>query len=189
MPHPLEQRSSSCDAVRATAAVYGLSLATAALLATMAALGLTDYLLRFQDRGLRIIASLLVLGVLGWTFYRYVFPVWLERLQDVDRGRIVQRRFPRLGDRLLTAVEFLHVAHDDPTAGSTALRQAVVAATTAETERLDFSAVLDRRPTARAAMVLGGVPSGRRCVVLDPLASQIAVARGGDRLFGCPGRK
>ncbi len=47
------------------AAVYGLSIATAALLATMAALGLMDYLLRFQDRGLRIIASLLVLGTLG----------------------------------------------------------------------------------------------------------------------------
>ncbi len=99
-------------------------------------------------------------------------------LQDVELAAVVQRRFPSLGDRLLSAVEFLHVAQDDPVAGSTALRQAVVAATTAETERLDFSAVLDRRPTARAALALGAACLlAGVCVVLDPSASQIAVAR------------
>jgi uncharacterized small protein (DUF1192 family) len=177
--HPLEQKIVALRRrVRRMATLYGLSIATAALLATTAALGLTDYLLRFQDRGLRILALLLVLGTLGWTFYRHVFAVWLARLRDVDLALLVQRRFPSLGDRLLSAVEFLHVARDDPAAGSTALRQAMVAATTAETERLDFSAVLDRRPTAwavaalAAACLLAGA-----CVVLDPSASRIAVAR------------
>jgi len=160
------------------AAVYGLSMAAAALLAALAVLGLTDYLLRFQDRGLRIIASLVVLGIFGWAGYRYVFSVWLKRLRDVDLALLVQRQFPRLGDRLVSAVEFLHVAHDDPAAGSTALRQAMVAATTAETERLDFSAVLDPRPTARAAAALAvACFLAGACVVLDPLASRIALAR------------
>ncbi len=179
MPHPLERKIVTLRRrVRRRAAVYGLSIATAALVATMAVLGLTDYLLRFQDRGLRIIASLVMLGMLGGTCYRYVLAAWLKRLCDVDLAVLVERQFPSLGDRLVSAVEFLHVAHDDPTAGSTALRQALVAATTAETEPLDFSAVLDPRPTARAAMALcvACLLAGA-CVVLDPLASQIAVAR------------
>ncbi len=68
MLHPLEQKIVSLRRrVRRMVAVYGLSVVAAALLGTMAALGLIDYLLRFQDRGLRIIASLLVLGVLAWT--------------------------------------------------------------------------------------------------------------------------
>ena len=179
MLHPLEQKIVALRRrVRRMATLYGLSIATAALLATTAALGLTDYLLRFQDRGLRILALLLVLGTLGWTFYRHVFAVWLARLRDVDLALLVERRFPSLGDRLLSAVEFLHVAHDDPAAGSTALRQAMVAATTAETERLDFSAVLDRRPTAWAVAALAAVCLlAGACVVLDPSASRIAVAR------------
>jgi hypothetical protein len=179
VPHPLEQKIVTLRRrVRRMAAVYGLSIAAAALVATIAVLGLTDYLLRFQDRGLRIIASLVSLGMFGWTTYRYVLAVWLERLCDVDLASLVQQRFPSLGDRLVSAVEFLQVANDDPMAGSMALRQAMVAATATETESLDFSAVLDRRPTARAAMALAATCLlASVCVVLDPLASQIAVAR------------
>ncbi len=45
-------------------------------------------------------------------------------------------------------------AEDDPAAGSAALRRAVIAQAAAETERLDFSDVLDPRPAARAAALL-----------------------------------
>ncbi len=179
MPHPLEQKIATLRRrVRRTTAVYGLSIATAVLLATTAALGLGDYLLRFQDRGLRIIASLLALSMLGWTFYRYVLAAWLARLGDLDLALLVQRRFPSLGDRLLSAVEFLHADGDDPAAGSTALRQAMVAATTAEAEPLDFSAVLNRRSATWAAAALAAVCllTGV-CVLMDPSGARIAATR------------
>ena len=145
------------------AAVYGLSIATAALLATMAALGLSIICCGSKTAACGSLPRCCCWACSGGpstvTFLR---PGW-TRLRDVDLALLVQRRFPSLGDRLLSAVEFLHVADDDPAAGSTALRQAMVAATTAETEPLDFSAVLDPRPTARAAAALArGVPSGRR---------------------------
>ena len=163
MTHPLEQKIAALRRrVRRMAAVYGLSVVAAALLGTMAALGLIDYLLRFQDRGLRIIASLVMLGAFGWTFYRYVFTALLVRLGDADLALRVQRRFPDLDDRLLSAVEFLHAAEDDPAAGSAALRRAVVAEAAAETQRLDFSAVLDLRPTIRAGTVMAAACSGGR---------------------------
>jgi hypothetical protein len=179
VPHPLEQKITTLRRrLRRTVAVYGLSIAAAVLLAATAALGLSDYLLRFQDRGLRIIASLALLGLLGWSFYRYVFAAWFAPVRDADLARLVQRRFPSLGDRLLSAVEFLHADGNDPAAGSAALRQAMVAATAAEAEPLDFSAVLDRRPAAWAAAALMAVCLlAAVCVVVDPLGARIAVVR------------
>ena len=74
----------------------------------------------------------------------------------------VERRFPTLGDRLLSAVEFLHEAEDDPTAGSPALRRAVVAQAAAEAERLDFRRCSTRVRRVRAVAVLVAAVSGGR---------------------------
>ena len=179
MLHPLEQKIVALRRrVRRMAVLYGLSAVAAAVLACMVLLGLVDYLVRFQDRGLRIIASLAVLGVSVWAAYRYLFVAWKMRLGDVDLAVRVQRRFPHFDDRLLSAVEFLHQAEDDPTAGSAALRRAVIAQTTAESEPFDFAEVLDRRPARRAAMLFAAVcMAAGLLVVLDPLASRMAVAR------------
>ncbi len=67
MLHPLEQKIVALRRrVRRLAAVYGLSLVAAILLATVAAvLGSIDCLLRLEDRGVRIIASLGALGRAG----------------------------------------------------------------------------------------------------------------------------
>ena len=52
-----------------------------------------------------------MLGVLGWTVYRYVrLGLARRRLGDVDLALRVQRQFPVLDDRLVSAVEFLHTA-------------------------------------------------------------------------------
>jgi hypothetical protein len=179
MTHPLQQKIVALRRrVRRMAMIYGLTVVAAVLLGTVAALGLVDYLLRFQDRGLRIIASLAALAVCGWTAYRYVFKVMATRLGDVGLAMRIQRRFPELKDRLVSAVEFLHAAENDPTAGSAALRRAVVAAAAAETQRLDFAAVLDPRPTIRAGTLMAAVALAvGLLVVLDPPAAQIALAR------------
>ncbi len=179
MSHLLEEKIAVLRGrARRLVAVYGLSWVLAAVLGAVVVLGVIDYLVRLQDPGLRVICSLVLLGVLGWTCYRFLYLALMVRLRDVDLAFKVQRRFPALGDRLLSAVEFLRQPEDDPLAGSATLRRAVITRTTAETERLDFSDVLDRRPPLRAAVVTAAV-----CLVvailvmLDPHCSRIAVAR------------
>ena len=151
MVHPLEQKLVDLRRrVRPMTVLRGLFIAATALLAAVVLVGMIDYLFRLQDRGLRIIASLTVLAVCGWAVYRHVITVLRLHLGDVELARRVQRRFPFLGDQLVTAVEFLHTADDDPAAGSVALRRTVIARAMAEAEGLDFSKTLDRRPLLRA---------------------------------------
>ena len=179
MLHPLEQKIVSLRRrVRRLAAVYGLSLVAAILLATVAVLGAIDCLLRLEDRGVRIIVSLSALAVLAWSCRRFLASTLFARLPDADLARRVERSFPRLNDGLLSAVEFLGQSEDDPTAGSAALRRAVIAHAAAETQDLDFSAVLDRRPATRAALLLAAACFLASIIVwLAPADARVAVAR------------
>lgn len=179
MSHPLEQRIGTLRArVRRLVVIYGLSAAVAAVLGTLIVLGLGDYLIRFQDRGIRVICWLALLGVSGWTTYRHLVLPRLARLDDVDLARRLQARFPAMEDRLVSAVEFLHQPENDPTAGSAALRRTVIAEITAETDRLDWSDVLDRRLPLKAVLASVTVALvAAMLVVLDPAASQIAMTR------------
>ena len=179
MLHPLQRKIAALRGrVRLLVAVYGISCVIAAVLGAVIVLGLTDYVFRFQDRGIRIICSFLVLGILGWTCYRYLYLSLVVRLRDVDLASRLQCKFPVLEDKLVSAVEFLGQSEDDPLAGSAALRRAVVAQTTAETERLDFSEMLDTRPPVRAVTL--GVSTcliAAILVVLNLPDSRTAVAR------------
>jgi hypothetical protein len=179
MSHPIEQRIRVLRSrVRRMVAVHGLSWVVAVVVGVVIVLGLADYLIRFQDPGLRMICSLLVLGALVWTCYRHLYLPWSARLSQVDLARRLERRFPALEDRLVSSVEFMKQPEDDPVAGSAALRRAVIAQTAAETERLDFSEVLDPRPPFRAALVMVSIClAAAILLVLAPEASETAVAR------------
>lgn len=153
MSHPLQQRITSLRRrLRRLVVLYALAWIVAAVVATMVVLGGTDYVFRFQDRGIRLIFSAVVLGVLGWTCWRFLLRGLSARLRDVELAMRLQRRFPALGDSLASAVEFLQQPEDDPTAGSVSLRRAVIAQTAAETEVLDFSDVLQRGPAVRVGL-------------------------------------
>ena len=153
MSHPLQQKIGSLRRrLRWLLVLYGLGWIVAAVVAAVVVLGGADYVLRFQDRGIRVIFSLVVLGVLGWTCYRFLFRGLSARLRDVELAIRLQRRFPALGDSLASAVEFLKQSEDDPTAGSVSLRRAVIAQTTAETDVLDFSDVLEQGPALRVGL-------------------------------------
>jgi hypothetical protein len=131
-------------------------MVTAGLAAALA-MGLLDYLLHFQDRGIRVIASLSVWGVMLWVGYRYLFVPQTARLSNADLARRVQRRFPQLSDSLASAVEFLDQPEDDPRAGSAALRGAVIRDVTAASQPLDFLETLGGRPALRAALAASAI--------------------------------
>ena len=150
----------------------------AAVVVAAILLGLADYFIRFEDRGLRLGATLTVLAVFGWTTYRWLRLGLIGRLGDVDLARWIQRRFPALGDSLASAVEFLRQQEGDEKAGSVALRQAVIAQTAAETERLDFLDVIQTRSARRAVVAAVAVFAvAVTLVAADRASSSIGLAR------------
>jgi hypothetical protein len=176
---PLQQRIATLRTrVRWLLTIHGLGAVVAAVVGAIVVLGWADYLIRFQDRGLRVIGWLTLLGVLGWTCYRYLYRPLTARLGDTDLAARLESHFPSLDDRLLSSVEFLRQSEDDPKAGSASLRRAVIAQTTAEAERLDFSQALDRRPSvnvvvlAAAVVLVAGILAAR-----NPAAARTALVR------------
>lgn len=179
MPHPLQTKIDELrHRARRRAAFYGLGLSIATLLGASIAAGCVDYLVQFQDRGIRILVSLAVLGAFCWAFRRYAIPSLLLRLRDADLALRVELHFPSLRNQLVSAVEFLKGKPDDPAAGSALLRQAVVEQVAAEASPLDFSEILDRRPMTRTGGALAlALLAAAVLIGVDPAASHIAVTR------------
>ena len=179
MSHPLQQQIGNVRGrIRRLVLIHGLSLVVGSVLVAVILAGLADFLVRFEDRGLRVMATLIVLGVFAWTSYRYLFVGLYTRLENVELARRLGREFPGLGDALPSAVEFLSQPEDDPTAGSLALRRAVITQTTADAQRLDFRGAIRADRTLRA--ISGAVAIAVLATVfvaLDPVSSRIAVAR------------
>jgi hypothetical protein len=179
MSHPLENKLAKLRRrVRLLAAVYSLSAVISTAIAALILLGLMDYLLRFQDRGARVFASLALLAAFAWACYRFFYLPGIVRFRDVDLAIILQRHFPVLEDRLLSAVEFLARQEDDPIAGSPALRRWVIQRATDESRGVDFNQAVSPRPVVRTVLFSMVVcAAAAALLILDPAASRTAVAR------------
>ncbi|MEX2140321.1 MAG: hypothetical protein WD894_13745 [Pirellulales bacterium] len=177
--HPLrDQIARLRRQIRRLVVAYGLSALMIGVLGCVLLLGFTDYLIRFEDRGVRILSTLALVGVTAWVFYRYLWPVLSLRLSDVAIARRVERRFPELADRLSSAIDFLDQPEDEPTAGSAELRRAVVVQTTADVETLRWSAALDSRPAVRTcAIAIALSLVAILLVALRPRAALVALQR------------
>mgnify|MGYP004252833595 CR=1 FL=1 len=114
-----------------------------AVVAAAFLLGLIDYLIRLQDHGVRFIFSLAVLGVLTWATYRFLYPVLRRTPGDLAAAQRIESHYPQLGDELSSTVAFLAQPEDDVTAGSAALRRAVIAQTVDDVNQLNLSDVID----------------------------------------------
>lgn len=120
----------------------GLALTVVVVVAALLVLGLADYFTRVEDVGVRIISSLLMVGAIGAAIYFFLAPAINGRLETIRVARLIETRFPQLGDRLTSTLQFLNESEDDPTAGSASLRRAVVAETTAAAQGLNFGAII-----------------------------------------------
>lgn len=141
-------RSVATRAATARTAAVGLGVATL--------LVLVDWLGRFDDAGLRWLATGLFAASIGAAVYRG----WRE-LAGLDASRLavarkVETMHPALGSRLASAVEFYDGEPDDPRAGSTELRRAVVVDAATRVEGLDLDEAVDTAPLRLARrLVLG----------------------------------
>lgn len=179
MSHPLERKIAEVRRhARGLAALHGFGRIAALVVAAILCVGAVDYLVRFEDRGLRIMSSLFIAGLLLWTTYHYLLRSLMMRLDDVDVALRIERRYPHLNDRLASAVQFLRQPEDAPYAGSAALRRAVVIQTEQEAEKLNWRDLFDLRPVRRSVLAGSVVLLAAVVVVLcDPTSARVAVGR------------
>ncbi len=177
--HPLTQKIASLQrrlAYRqyATAACW----TAAAILATAIALGITDYVVRLRDPGLRIMATTALAAVAVWAVYRWWYRPGRQWLLPLNVARRVELHFPQLNDSLASALEFLQQSEEDRTAGSAQLRRLVVAEAETAVEGLPLDEVVDRRPLRRASVWLGAAAVALvACFAWDAGAVRTALAR------------
>lgn len=132
--------------------VYGLCWFVAVAVAVAFVFGWLDYSLRLQDRGVRIILSAVFGLTLLWSFLRFVLPSLRRRYSDLEVAQRIERRFPQLGDRLSSSLEFLSADRVANRAESASLQQTVISETEALVRPLNLGDCLDRRATRRSLL-------------------------------------
>jgi len=179
MLHPLEQKLVALRSrLRRMTLVYGLCVTAATPLAAIVVLGLVDYYWSFK----------IAVCVFSFCFRCSVHSVgpsiassarhWLHPLDDIDLARQIERAFPSLRDRLMSAVEFLRQSEDDPAAGSVRFAARPSRKRLPQAGKMQFADVVDSRPAKRAAMTLAVVGLAAFVfVAISPSISFIAVAR------------
>ncbi|NLF72238.1 MAG: hypothetical protein GX575_24655 [Candidatus Anammoximicrobium sp.] len=153
MLHPVQQK---VRAIRRRAwrlrVICGGGLAVIVVAGAVFLAAVTDYALRFDDAGVRWLSALAVLALGAWGLGRFLVPVLVRRLSELEVAQRIERRFPEMCDRLSSAVAFLNQPEEEPTAGSADLRRAVVAAAVTDLERQDLADCLDARRPRRIAL-------------------------------------
>lgn len=129
----------------------GIGWVIAGLLGGALLIGMGDWLLHFDDRGLRVGLLASLSFTVGWLAWRRLIAPLRRPLSNLELSSHLESHFPKLRSRLATAVEFLE--HDvSPSVGSPELQRSLIDQTTAEVRSLNFAEVLDRRETRRVVL-------------------------------------
>jgi hypothetical protein len=141
-------------------------------------LGLIDYRVRFNDHGLRIMATATFVAAIAWSAYRWWYLPRLQPLSPLVVARRLESRFPELHDSLASAIEFLGQSEHDETAGSAQLRRIVIAEAHNKVESLPAGRIVDEKPLHKSAAYLSAAALILICcVLLSPHAVGTALAR------------
>ncbi|HVW03335.1 MAG TPA: DUF4175 family protein, partial [Planctomycetaceae bacterium] len=157
MSHPLQSRLAQIRRrVRQMLLVYGCSWLVAVVLGAVLVVGTADWLVHFDDPGVRLILGLCILCGGAWIGWERLVRPLITRLEDIDLALRLEARYPGFKDSFASTIEFLE--HDtNPRIGSPALQRRVIAATMAQTARFNLDDVIQTRPVRRAALVAGTV--------------------------------
>jgi hypothetical protein len=177
--HPLQVKLAAARRrVRRLLVVYGASRALAIVLPAIVILCGIDYLLRFEDHGVRLILSLGATALVIWATARYVAPAVRQRLSDLIVARRIEAHFAVPGEQLSSAVAFLAEKTDDPLAGSAALRRVVIAQAQGRVGGLDWSQAINGRPVVKAVAIAGGMALATVAIcALRPFDASMALRR------------
>lgn len=152
MPHPLETRLADIRRrVRGVLAIYGVSCLATAVIGAVVLVCFADWLLHFDDGGVRLILDIGLVALAGWLVQRYLWSPLRQPLRDLDLALRIEQRYPGFQDSLASTVEFLE-KDADPRVGSPALQRAVIEQTLSQVEHLDFSDLIQTRIVRRVAL-------------------------------------
>lgn len=179
MPHPLDVKIGALRRkARSLLLLHGVSCALGVAVAAVVLAAAGDYLLRYEEPGIRFASTAAMLAVVAWGVWRFFLPAYRAELSDVFLARQVEKKFPILKERLAGSVAFLRTKDDDPTAGSADLRRATIHATTQDAVRLPLASVVRVRPIVASVLVAAGVVAGAITVaVARPDTTRIALHR------------
>ena len=147
-------------AIRAQLAAEAVAAAWVAAVAVGAVTLLCDwgvYRLTGHEVGgaQRVVVMVAALAVAGWIVWRVGGRRMMIRLSDADLALIVERHYPILGDRLISAVQF--ASPDRAGDASTALLERMARQANETAERLDFLAPLNRLSLLRRLALAAAV--------------------------------
>ena len=116
---------------------------------------LCDYLGRFNDPGLRWLATGSVFGLAVFLIYQWGAYLWQPSPSRLNMAQKIETLNSELGSRLSSAVAFYDQPTEDTNAGSTDLRRALVLATNEEVKDSPFNNAIEREPHKKASTRFG----------------------------------
>lgn len=177
--HPLVERLNSLKE-RAQRHIFGRAVlcTLAVCLGGALAMAWFDRLLRAEDAGTRWVLTFGWLLISAAAIRHWMLPILRADLDITTLARLVERRYPQLGNQLSSSVAFLSVDSDTPEYGSQAMMRNVVAKSIADMEPLDLSSALDPLPLRRSMLLFAGVALFiLLALVASPAESTLAMRR------------
>ncbi len=155
----------------------GLSRVVCLLLGGAMLCGVLDWLIHFNDPGLRLLAALSLAVGAGWILWRRLWSPLTERRSHSFLAALLERRRPYTGNQLTSAVEFLEHGLD-PRLGSPLLQQAVIDQAEHRLAAIDLDSVINRREVRQQALAALGVCGAALLLIfLFPTEAATAVTR------------
>lgn len=157
--------------------VSGLAWSSLALIGGLLVIGLCDWSIHLDDSGTRCLLGLGLLSGSAWMLWRRLIAPLRVRITGSFLASRVERQYPDLENRVLSAVEFLEHRYDERL-GSTELQKAVVNRAIKDLQRVDVADVVDsfaiRNVTLAALFVCG---SAFLIAALNPIETLISIER------------
>ena len=157
--------------------ISGLCWTALTLFGGLLVSGTLDWLGHFDESGTRLVVGLAILGGSGWMVWRQLIAPLRQQLSASFLASRVERRFPGLENRLVSAVEFLE-HRLDAKIGSTELQKAVVDQALKDIEKIEASDVVEtnaiRNVTIAGSLVIAVV---MLVVLLHPVEAATSVQR------------
>lgn len=141
--------------VRLVTLISGLSWLSLAFLGGWLIVGTTDWFVHFDESGTRLLFLLMLIGGTGWVIWRFLFLPLRQHLSSSFLASHIERRFPGVHNRILSAVEFLE-NRVDARVGSTELQRAVIDEALRDMSRVQSSDIVTFRPI-RLVAIAGSV--------------------------------
>ena len=137
--------------------VEGVAWVTAFLLLACGVQLFLDYATRGLQLSMRLALSLLILGAAAWLTWRRLIDPLRVPLPAASMASLLERRYPHLSSRLVSAVRFASGEVRNVDVNSPALMSRVVAGIGAVAGALDIDSILSARRAKTSGVVITGV--------------------------------